>query len=114
MTESTIADIEKSIAEAKELVDFAKSVERLRNNKDFKKVVLDGYFTKEAVRLVHLKSDPSTQDPVSQAGIISAIDAIGNFSSFLTVATQDGNIAAKQIKDSEDMRDELLEEELGE
>ena len=39
-----IKQLEMSIDEAKELIALGDSIERLYKNKDFKKVILEGYF----------------------------------------------------------------------
>lgn len=114
MTDLELADIEKNITSSKEVIDFGKAVERLKTNRDFKKVILEGYLEKEAIRLVHLKADPSVQTPVQQTSIIAAIDAIGNLASFLSDAIRSGEISTKQLADSEQMREEMINEERGE
>jgi len=78
MSAATIQEIELSMSEAKAVVDLGKSVERLRKNRDFKKVIEETYLREEAVRLVHLKSSPAMQRPEVQAGIDSDIKAIGS------------------------------------
>lgn len=112
MSTATIEQIENSIKEAKAIVEFGNSLERLRTNSDFKKVFLTGYFEKEAVRLVHLKADPRMQSPDSQKSILSQIDAIGSVSQFMTTALQMAHLASKQIESDEATRDEMLAEEL--
>jgi hypothetical protein len=75
-------------------------------------VILSGYFEQEAIRLVHLKSDPSMQSADSQKSILAQMDAIGNLAQFLTVGIQMGRLAGKEIEDGESVRDEMLAEDL--
>ena len=112
MENDAITEIENRIRSSKELVDFSKSVERLNTNRDFKKVILEGYFEKEAIRLVRVKAEPAMQNPASQAHIISAMDAIGNLYQYLMDATRTGDLALKDIADNEEVRDEILSGEL--
>lgn len=112
MNQETISAFDKSIEDAKQIIEFGNSVERLRTNRDFKKVIQDGYFHKEAIRLVHLKSDPAMQNPSSQAAIIAAMDAIGNLSAYLHDAIRSGEMATKQLADAEEMRVAMLAEEV--
>ena len=57
MSNEAINAIERDIKEARKHVELGDSLERLLNNRDFKKVIVEGYFEKEAARLVHLKAD---------------------------------------------------------
>lgn len=108
MTQDTLATIEQSIKQAKELVDVGAALTRLRSNRDFKRIILDGYFDKEAVRLVHLKADPAMQSPTSQQAIISAMDAIGNLHQYLMDIDRTADLAQKQIEDGEQAREDVL------
>lgn len=111
MASETIEQIEKQIKQAKELVEFGNAVERLKANRDFKKVVLEAYFKDEAVRLVHLKADPAFQTPQKQASLLSAMDAIGNLHMYLHDAVQCGQRAAVEIENSEAEIDVITAEE---
>lgn len=112
MSTAEIQAIERSIKAAKNTVDYGAAVARLRANKDFKKVVLEGYFEQEAIRLVHLKADPHTQDPDVQRSIVAAMDSIGAFSQFLRAAERMGDLAGKSIAADEAELTELQAEEL--
>jgi hypothetical protein len=112
MISQTIDAIERNIEKAKAEVEFGAALERLKANKDFKKVVLEGYFEKEAIRLVHLKADCNMQSPEMQRSIVQQMDAIGSFSEFLNVRLQRAGMATKQIEADEETRDEILAEEL--
>lgn len=112
MTFNELDVIERNISEAKKLVDLADSLERLRENRDFKKVVLEGYFEKEAIRLVLLKADPNFQTPERQDSIWSQIDAIGNLHQYFQTIYQQAAIARKSIEADEAIREEILAEDL--
>lgn len=109
MNETEIKDLDNNIKEAKKFVEAGTALERLINNRDFKKIVMEGYFEAEAVRLVHLKADPSMQSESSQTSIISQIDAIGSFRQYLDGVFQQARLAGKAIEDDEQTRQELLE-----
>lgn len=108
--EESVQAIEQSIKRAKAVIEFGKALERLRSNKDFKTVIMDGYFEKEAIRLVHLKAEPSMQKPESQQSIVSQIDAIGALHMFLNTAMFKADLAGKSIEADEAEREELLAE----
>lgn len=101
MEYSEIGQIERELKEARKRVEFGAALERLHGNRDFRKVVSEGYFRDEAVRLVHLKADPSMQDADSQRSITQQIDAIGAFSAYLHTAQQIASIAAKAVREGE-------------
>lgn len=104
--------MEQAIENAKVYKDLGTSLEKLRSNREFKKVILDGYFKDEAIRLVHLKSDPSMQTPEKQDAIIRSIDAIGSLVSYFRVVEQFASIAAKDIELNEVTIQEAREEGL--
>ena len=110
MFKERIEEIELNITQAKAIVDRGAALERLRNNRDFKKVVLEGYFEKEAIRLVHLKSDFNMQSAESQANILDQINAIGALSGYFNTVRHQGMLAEKAILSDEETRDELLAE----
>ena len=114
MIKERIEEIELNIEQAKAIVDKGTALERLRNNRDFKKVIIEGFFEKEAIRLVHLKSDFNMQDPESQASILSQIDAIGVLSQYLNNVRNQAMLAGKAIEADEQTREELLAEGIDE
>ena len=105
-----IQEIELSMKRGQNLVDQGNALERLRSNKDFKKVVLDSYFEQEAIRLVHLKADSNMQTADKQASIIKQIDAIGAVTQYFQTLSQLASMARKALAADEEMRDELLAE----
>lgn len=112
MANDQIEAIERDISKARTFVEFGNKLQRLRDNKDFKEVVMVGYFEKEAVRLVHLKADPNMQDPESQASIVKQIDAIGAFSGFMHAAMAKAAKAAGAIEDGEAALVEIANEKV--
>ena len=112
MHSAEVTQIEQNIKHAKKLVDVGDSLERLIGNRDFKKVVLEGYFEQEAIRLVHLMSDPNMQSSESKASIETQMNSIGSFKQYLGVLKHKASMADKSIVSDEQMRDELLSEDL--
>ena len=108
----TINEIESNIKKAKEIVNLGAALERLKINRDFKLVFGTGYFRDEAIRLVHLKADPQFQSKERQEAIIKQMDSIGSLDSYLYAVSHAAAIAQKAIESDEEMRDELLAEEL--
>ena len=112
MLKEKIEEIELNIEQAKTIVALGNAMERLSNNRDFKKVIVEGFFEKEAIRLVHLKSDFNMQNPEAQASIASQMDSIGNLAQYFNKVINQGMLAEKAIQSDEETRDELLAEEL--
>ena len=112
MSETAIQQIESNIRQAKKVVEFGDAIERLRGNRDFKKVIIEGYFEQEAIRLVHLKADSNMQGTESQKAIVAQMDAIGTLSQYLQTQSTLARMADKAIEADEQAREELLNEEL--
>lgn len=109
-TDELIRQLDSNIKLSTEFVELGKALDRLSSNKDFIKVVKQGYFEQEAIRLVHLKADPSMTAADRQASIVSQIDAIGAFSAFLRKVQFEAGQAARNIETDEFTREELLSE----
>jgi len=103
--------IEESIKSAKKLVELADALERLKSNKDFKTIVMEGYFEKEAIRLVQAKSNPALQSAEMQKSIITQIDSIGNLNVYFTTLVQQAAMARKSIEQDEAAIEEIAAEE---
>lgn len=108
--EAQIEQVELSIEHAKLSIDNKIALQRLTNNKDFEKIILEGYFKDEASRLVLLKADPSMDN--FQALIDKQIIAVGQFRQYLATIMVLGTQAEKAIADDEETREELLAEGL--
>lgn len=112
MNDNELQQIETNIKQARNLADLGNCLERLRNNRDFKKVIMEGYFEQEAIRLVHLKSDPNMQTNDKQSSIVSQMNAIGTLRQYFSTVSTLASMAAKSIESDEQTRDDLLSEAL--
>lgn len=110
MSEYSVEEIEVNITEAKRIVALGESLRRLENNRDFKRVFIDEYLNKEAVRLVHLKADPNMQNEDAQRGILLQMDAIGAFPAYCRQVEAAAERARAAIEDDESTLDELRQE----
>lgn len=104
-----IQTLDSNIKEAKKIVEMSDALTRLYSNRDFRKVIEEGYFEKEAIRLVHLKADPNMQSEDSQDKILKSIDAIGSLSEYFVTIKQKANIASRSINADEETRFELIQ-----
>ena len=94
------------------MAELGDALARLRGNRDFKKVILEGFFEQEAVRLVHLKADSNMQSPESQKSILTQLDAIGTLAQYLRTVDMRANLAKKSIEYDEQTLEEIAAEEL--
>lgn len=109
-TPNELQQLEKQIKDNKKTVELYQSLERLKSNRDFRKLIQEGYLENEAVRLVQLKADPAHDSPVQQAKILRDIDSIGSLASYFQTVATFGRQAEKQLSDAEATLVELLEE----
>lgn len=110
MSSTELQQLERSIKQAQKLVDLGDSLERLRSNRDFKKIFIDGYFAEEAIRLVHLRADANMQSADSRKSIDAQIDAIGTVHQYLQTISVQAQMAGRGLAADEQTRDELLAE----
>ena len=111
MSTAELQQLESNIKLAQKIVDMGDALDRLRNNRDFKKVIGEGYFEQEAIRLVHLMSDGNMQSPEIQQSIHKQMIAVGMFREFLETLTTRANMARRAVEADEATRDEILAED---
>lgn len=104
--------IERSVKDAHKAVELGSALERLHKNRDFLAVIKDGYFSAEAIRLVHLRGDTMYQTPERQADILKQIDAISSLHHYFQVIQMFAGQAGKAIEDGEAVLEEMRAEEL--
>jgi len=107
-----IEQVELSIEQAKGAIDTMKSMISLRDNKDFKAIIEEGYFAKEASRLVLLRADSQMQDKIMQQTINDQITAVGYFRQYLSTIFQLGRMAETAVANDEKTLEELNAEGL--
>lgn len=108
--ESQLEEVQVTIKQSKEAIALMNSVLKLTENKDFKAVITEGYFEKEASRLVLLKADPSLQNEKEQLEIDRRIIAVGYLRQYLSYIVQIGRMAEKSLQDAEETQQELMQE----
>ena len=111
MSTAELQQLESNIKLAQKIVDMGDALDRLRNNRDFKKVIGEGYFEQEAIRLVHLMSDGNMQSPEIQQSIHKQMIAVGMFREFLETLATRANMARRAVEADEATRDEILAED---
>lgn len=107
-TEQLVKALDSGIESHKDTIGVGNALTRLRTSQDFKKVIGEGYFEKEAIRLVHLKADPGMQTPEKQDSIVKQMDAIGSLAEYLNLVMAKASWATKALESDEETRAELL------
>jgi len=110
MSQNEIEVVELTIEEAKKMVLMGDRVRRLESNKDFKKIVLEEYFSEEAARLAHLYTDPVMTDE-QKTMIHNDLVGLGAFKRFLRYKKMQGDQAKQELVEYQETLEELREEE---
>lgn len=111
MSELTVQFLEENIKQSRKVIEVADSLDRLKSNRDFKRLILEGFFEGEAVRLVQLKADPQFQTEERQKSVIAQIDAIGSLNQYFVAVQQKAQIARRALEADEATREEILNED---
>lgn len=109
-----IKEIEVSMEQAKAAVAMRDSLNKLFSNKDFKKVIMEGYFKEEAVRLVLTKAHSNHQDKDSQEQLSKDIDAIGRLNEYFRHIFLQGQMAESAIAEGSEALEQIRNELDGE
>ena len=104
--------IEISMAHAKGQMAMRDALVNLQKSPDFQLLILDGYFTDEAGRVVMLKSDPSMQGTEQQESLDKAIIAIGGLDQYLRKVYAMGNMAERTLRADAETLEEILQEDI--
>lgn len=105
-----IQEVQLTIEEAKEIIAMGDAIERLFKNRDFKKVVLEGYFEKEAVRYVKLLGDANLTEK-GREEILRDMTGVGVFNYYLHMRRMEADHLREEVKQHEDTLDELRQME---
>lgn len=108
--ESQLEQIDVGIDQAKAIIELGQSLDRLQTNKDFVKLINEGYLKDEAVRLVGLKADSNLQSPEHQKRIDDGIMGIAQLKHHLRFVSQMASQARQDLTDYEEARQEVLAE----
>ena len=101
--------VEVSIQEARDYIKLHDVFKRLSGSKDFQTIIEELYFDDHLKRLVFLRSESGLPQDVKD-NIISQLDAIAHFRSFLVEINQKGVAAKASLEADEATREEILAE----
>ena len=110
--QTEIDELEITIEQAKHGIERGNALRRLYNNQDFQQIIMSGFLQQEALRLVIAKSEPGTQTPEAQTGILKGIDSIGYFHTHLLNIERVTEALEKSLPNDVKTLDEIHQEEL--
>ena len=114
MSEAQVESVQLSIKNAEHNIDLGEALQKLVKNASFKKVILEGYFEKEASRVVLLKAEPSMDSDKTQKALDDSITSIGGLRQYFRTLTAVSNQSKKALQDYRITLDELRNEGAGE
>lgn len=100
-----IRQIEITVEELKKLVDRKTLLQKLESNREFRKIILDGYFKDEAARLVAISADPAHEK--SWDSIRKEIEAISCLRQYLRNIHTIGGVAERELAENTEALEEL-------
>lgn len=112
--EYKLQQLDLNIQNSKKQIDLGECLERLSQNRDFKKLILEDYFREEAIRLVSLRGDPNMQTPDKQASVLAQIDAMSAFQAYLRKVSKMAEMAKSSVEADETTAEEIRREMTGE
>lgn len=111
MIEQDINQLEIDIDMARAAIHKMEALDRLYKNRDFKELITDGYFMKEASRNVLLKGDLNITEE-TERHCDKMIVGIGCLRAYFQTVNHFGQQAQVAMVDYEETHQELLQEQL--
>lgn len=107
---SELKRLEQQRKDAEDLLQRRDAALRLADNRDFRKLFIDGYFQTEAARLVQMSSDPAlTQE--QRADALDMARATGHAKRYLSMMVQMANVAERDMEELDNQIEEARNEE---
>ena len=98
---SEVNQLQKQLDDSKKLIERRRQAIRLSENKDFKKLILEGFCVSDAASYVSASADPQLTLE-QRADALNIAQAGGHLKRFLSVITQMGAVAERDIANIED------------
>lgn len=99
-----------TIDQARNHIERMKSYRNLTKNKDFIKIIAEGYFKEEAFKMVKIKALASMEGADQQSGILRQIDSIGYLQEYFRLIEKFGEMAEGALPEHIETQEELLQE----
>lgn len=108
---NTVQELEKQLEENKKLIAQRQAAQRLSQNADFKKLILEGFCEKECARYARESGDPAI-DAEGRADALAMAQAAGHLLRYLSLQIQMGAHAERTIQEVEEELAEARAEEI--
>jgi hypothetical protein len=103
---NVLEQLERHVEKLKYAVEMRDMAVRLADNRDFRKLILDGFCVSEAARYVQESGDPALT-PNQRADALNLAQASGHLKRFIAITIQLGNQAAEDVRSTEEQIDEV-------
>ena len=110
--EQQMQQVEVTIEECEEQIAQAEALERLHKNADFRKLILEDYFEKNAIRTVMMKSAGGHEGEKEQKNLDNVLMGISQLGAYFHKIFAFGEGAVRAMDDHKNTREELLAEDL--
>lgn len=100
VNENLVQALENHLSATKEKVDQANLARKLAGNRDFRKLILEGFCRDDAARLVAESADP-VLDVQQRADALAMAQAGGHLKRYLSMMIQQGMTAEREIGEIE-------------
>lgn len=107
--QNEVEQVELALADAKEMIERKRMVLSLEGNRAFKKIILEGYFEKEAARLALLSSDPMLNND-QRGSVFQDLAGLGALQRYLRTIIMMGTMAEQSVEEYQDTLDDLRAE----
>lgn len=101
-----IEALEQQLSDSRLLIEHRDMILKLSGNREFRKVILEGFCEKECARYARQSGDPMLS-ALERADALAMAQAAGHLKRFLSIQVQIGNTAHNTIPDIEIQLDEL-------
>lgn len=98
MSDVTVGDMQARIEQLKGVVEKADLALKLEKNREFKKLILDGFCLEDCARYAQLSADPSLTEEQRQDAMALS-QASGHLRRYLSVTVKMGAQARKDIEE---------------
>lgn len=102
---TTVEEVELSIEQAQEKIKLRDMAMKLASNREFKKLIIDGYFKDEAARLAGVSGDPNTLNVRDE--IFDQMKSISYFRQFMQKYVREGDMAEQELQDHYEVLNEM-------
>jgi len=109
MSEVTIAQLEIRREELKKISDLSESHDRLMRNKDFKRIILEGFMVEDCARYAQESADPMLNTE-QRADALSLAQAAGHLKRYLQISRAMCNKAVSDITSIDQAIEEMRAE----